>query len=144
MQCLEVSGAVRPIYGSLGVKRLSYGGNYSIRMWHWWVTTGKVQADSFRVGCDTVRSGIYIPTFQRNLLPALSGVTPPPRGTPNVTYHNQLHQQHQLRGGSDATSQTKIGLLTLTRQTRRDSNPSVVGSRCGPTDRFVSWLGGPK
>ena len=68
----------------------------------------------------------------------------PPRVTPNATYHNQLHQQHQRRGGSDATSQSKIGLLTLTRQTRRDSNPSAVGSRCGPTDRFVSWAGGPK
>ena len=26
MQCLEVSGAVRPIYGSLGVKRLTFTG----------------------------------------------------------------------------------------------------------------------
>jgi hypothetical protein len=69
---------------------------------------------------------------------------PPPRVTPNATYHNQLHQQQQRRGGSVATSQSKIGLLTLTRQTLRDSNPSAVGSRCGRTDRFVSWAGGPK
>ena len=29
MQRLEVSGAVRPIYGSLGVKRLNYDGTQS-------------------------------------------------------------------------------------------------------------------
>jgi len=33
MQRLEVSGAVRPIYESLGVKRLKYIGVWLIRWW---------------------------------------------------------------------------------------------------------------
>ena len=38
MQCLEVSGAVRPIYGSLGVKRLiieRVGGGSSLSFVNW-------------------------------------------------------------------------------------------------------------
>jgi len=34
MQRLDVSGAVRPIYGSLGVKRLSLYMHKSIKTWH--------------------------------------------------------------------------------------------------------------
>ena len=35
MQCLEVSGAVRPIYGSLGVKRLIYDFIFSLTPFGW-------------------------------------------------------------------------------------------------------------
>jgi len=50
MQCLEVSDAVRPLYGSLGVKRLinTRSCNYSCTRSWWWVSTPETCRAAYR------------------------------------------------------------------------------------------------
>jgi len=64
MQRLEVSGAVQPIYGSLGVKRLSTHCQLC-------VVSGfrrEVDENCALLGCYAASSGNFLPTFRDEIL----------------------------------------------------------------------------